>query len=416
MTGKQALELNYCRLCKAKNLKLILDLGKSPLPNAFLKKSQLSKPEPFFPLKVNFCTKCGQVQLSHVVSPELMFRDNYTYVSSTSPVMVDHFKAYANSVFKKLKLKKKDLVVEIGSNDGTLLKFFKKLGVEVLGVDPARNVAAQATKEGILTLPHFFSSKLAKQVIKKYGKAKVVTGNNVFAHIHNLDEVVKGVKELLDENGVFIIEFPYLIDFIDNTVFDSVYHEHLSYLAVRPLNKFFKSFGMQIFDCFRTPVQGGSIRVFVKKQGGKYKKTAVVAKFLDLEKKKKLDQIQTYFEFAKKVQETKKSLNALLAKLKKQNKKIVGYGAPGRSTTLLNYFGIDNKILDYIVDDNPYKLGLYTPGTHIPIFDIPQIQKTNPDYVLILSWNFAESIMKKLTYYKKSGGKFIIPVPEPQIV
>lgn len=416
MTTKNAIELKYCRLCKAKNLKLILDLGKSPLPNTLLKKSQLNNPEPIFPLRVNLCTKCGQVQLSHVVSPELMFRDNYTYVSSTSPVMVDHFEAYANSVFKKLKLKKKDLVVEIGSNDGTLLKFFKKLGVEVLGVDPARNIAAQAIKEGIPTLPEFFNLKVAARIVKKCGKAKVVTGNNVFAHIHDLDEVVKGVKELLDENGAFIIEFPYLVDFIDNNVFDSIYHEHLSYLAIRPLDKFFKGFGMQIFDCFRTTVQGGSIRVFVKKQGGRYKKTTAVAKFLDLEKKKKLTQVQIYLKFAKKVQGIKKSLNALLAKLKEQNKKIAGYGAPGRSTTLLNYFGIDNKILNYIVDDNPYKHGFYTPGTHIPIFDIPQIQKTNPDYLLILSWNFAEPIMKRLTYYKKSGGKFIIPVPEPQIV
>lgn len=415
MTGKQALELNYCRLCKAKNLKLVLDLGKSPTPNSFLKKSQLSKPEPYFPLKVNFCAKCGQVQLSHVVPPELMFR-NYAYISSTSPIMVAHFEEYTSSVFKNLKLKKGDFVVEMGSNDGTLLKQFKKLGARVLGIDPAKDIALRATKEGLLTLPHFFNSKLAKQVAEKYGKAKVVTANNVFAHIHDLDEVMTGVNELLDENGAFVIEFPYLVDFIDKNVFDSVYHEHLSYLAVKPLDNFFKSFGMQIFDCLRTPVQGGSIRIFVKKQGGKHKLSSTVARILDLEKSKKIDRVQTYLEFAKKVQETKKSLNALLVKLKKGGKSIVGYGAPGRSTTLLNYFGIDNKILDYIVDDNPYKQDLYTPGTHIPIFDIPQIQKTNPDYVLILSWNYAKPIIEKLNNYKRSGGKFIIPVPKPYIV
>ncbi len=415
MTDNRALELNYCRLCKVKNLKLVLDLGKSPLPNAFLKKSQINKSESSFPLKVNFCTNCGQVQLSHVVSPELMFR-NYAYVSSTSPVMIAHFQEYADTVFKKLKLKKGDLVVELGSNDGVLLKQFKKLGTRVLGVDPARNVALRATKEGILTLPEFFNSKLAEQIVKKYGKAKIISANNVFAHINDLDEVVKGVNELLDENGAFVVEFPYLINLIDDNVFDSVYHEHLSYLAVKPLDNFFKSFGMQIFDCLKTPVQGGSIRIFVKKQGGKYKPANAVAKFLNLEKKKKLDQVQTYLEFAKKVQETKKSLKVLLAKLKKKNKKIVGYGAPGRSTTLLNYFGIDNKILDYIVDDNPYKLRLYTPGTHIPILDVPQIQKTKPDYILILSWNYAEPIIKKLSNYKKSGGHFIIPVPKPYII
>ena len=415
MTKNSALELNYCRLCKSKNLKLVLDLGKSPLPNALLKKSQRKKGELSFPLKVNFCPKCNQVQLSHVVSPELMFR-KYAYVSSTSPVMMAHFQEYADTVFKKLKLKKGDLVVELGSNDGFLLKQFKKLGTRVLGIDPARNIAAIATKEGITTLPQFFNSNVAKKVVKKYGKAKVITANNVFAHIHDLDEVVEGVKELLHENGVFIIEFPYLIDFIDENVFDAVYHEHLSYLAIKPLDKFFKSFGMQIFDCFRTPVQGGSIRIFVKKQTGIYQPTKKVTKLLELEKKKKLDQIQTYLEFAKKVQATKKSLKALLAKLKKQNKNIVGYGAPGRSTTLFNYCGIDNKILDYIVDDNPLKLGLYTPGSHIPIFDIIQIQKTNPDYVLISSWNYAKPIIKKLNNYKRSGGKFIIPLPKPYII
>lgn len=415
MTSRGALAINYCRLCKAKNLKRVLDLGESPLPNALLKKSQLTKPEPIFPLKVNFCTNCGQLQLSHVVPPELMFI-NYAYVSSTSPVMVDHFEKYAKLVFKKLKLKRGNLVVEIGSNDGVLLKNFKKLGAKVLGIDPARNIAALATKEGVPTLPHFFSARLAKQVAKKYGKAKVITGNNVFAHIHDLDEVVKSVKELLDESGVFIIEFPYLVDFLDNNVFDSIYHEHLSYLSVRPLDKFFKSFGMQIFDCERTPVQGGSIRIFVKKQGGKYKLTKNVTNLLDLEGEKGLDRIQTYLKFAKKVEKSKKYLNNLLEKLKKQNKKIVGYGAPGRSTTLLNYFGINNKILGYIVDDNPHKIGLYTPGTHIPIFAISQIQKTNPDYLLILSWNFAQPIIKKMDSYKKSGGSFIIPIPKPDVV
>lgn len=415
MKSKDALELNYCRLCKSKNLKLVLDLGKSPLPNAYLKKSQLKNEEPIFPLKVNFCPNCGQLQLSHVAPPEFMFR-NYAYVSSTSPVMISHFNEYANSVFKKLKLEKESLVVELGSNDGVLLKQFKKLGSAVLGIDPAKNIANLATKEGIPTLPYFFSKKLARKVAKIYGKAKVITGNNVFAHIHDLDEVVEGVHELLDDRGAFVVEFPYLVDFLDNNVFDSVYHEHLSYLAVNPLNRFFKNFGMQIFDCYRTPVQGGSVRIFVKRKGGKYKITKNVAELLALEKIKGLDKIQTHVKFAKKVEKTKKSLNTLLKKLKKQNKKIVGYGAPGRSTTLLNFCGIDTKFLDYIVDDNPLKIGLYTPGTHIPIFDISKLWETNPDYIFISSWNFATPIIEKLKKQRNLKGKFIIPIPKPQIV
>lgn len=415
MKDHGAFELTYCRLCKSKDLKLVIDLGKSALPNAILKKSELKKAEPIFPLKVNFCTNCGQVQLSHVVSPELMFR-NYAYVSSTSGIMMTHFEGYAHSVFKNLKLKRGDLVVEMGSNDGYLLKQFKKLGAKVLGVDPARNVAKRANKEGIPTLPEFFDSKVAKKIVEEYGKVKVICGNNVFAHINDLDEVVKGVEVLLDENGAFIIEFPYLVNLIDDNVFDSIYHEHLSYLAVKPLNHFFNSLGMEIFNVVKTAVQGGSIMVFVKKQGGEYKTTSAVKEFLNLEKEKKLDEAQTYLEFAKKVQTTKKSLNELITKLKRQNKTIIGYGAPGRSTTLLTYFEIDNKILDYIVDDNPYKIGYHTPGTHIPILGIPEIEKTNPDYLLILSWNYADPIMKKLSSFKKSGGHFIIPVPKPKII
>ena len=415
MKNKQALALNHCRLCKSKDLKLVLDLGKSPLPNAYLKKSQLSKKELFFPLIVNFCPNCGQLQLSHVAPPELMFI-NYAYVSSTSPVMIAHFNQYAKSVFKKLKLEKGNLVVELGSNDGVLLKQFKKLGTSILGIDPARNIAALATKAGIPTLPHFFSKKLAKKIVNKYGRAKVIAGNNVFAHIHDLDEVVNGVHQLLDLNGAFIVEFPYLVDFLDNKVFDSVYHEHLSYLSIKPLNRFFKSFDMEIFDSIRTPVQGGSVRVFVKKQAGKIKITKNVTDLLDLEKIKGLDRIQTHIKFAKKIEKTKKSLNNLLEKLKNQNKKIVGYGAPGRSTTLLNFCGINSKILDYIVDDNPLKHGLYTPGTRIPIFDIPKLQETNPDYIFISSWNYAIPIIEKLKKQKNIKAKFIIPVPEPQIV
>ena len=415
MIKKPAFKLIYCRLCKSKNLKPVLDLGKSPPPNLYLKKSQLKKGELIFPLKVNFCMDCAQVQLSHVVSPEIMYR-SYSYVSSTSPVMVAHFKDYAKSVFEKIKLQKKDLVVEIGSNDGVLLQSFKNLGVNILGIDPARNIAIQATKKGIPTLPHFFTANLAKKVAKKYGRAKVITGNNVFAHIHDLDDVIAGVHELLDQNGAFIVEFPYLLDTLDNNVFDTIYHEHLSYLAVKPLDKFFKNFNMEIFDVVRTPVQGGSIRIHAGKKGSSLKRKVIVEKLLDLEKRKKLHIPQTYINFAQNVIQTKKSLNTLLKDLKRKNKRVVGYGAPGRSTTLLNYFGIDTKILDYIVDDNTLKIGLYTPGTHIPIYGIERLKKTNPEYLLILSWNFAEPIMEKMSPYKKTGVKFIIPLPLPTII
>ncbi|MFH1407537.1 MAG: class I SAM-dependent methyltransferase [Patescibacteria group bacterium] len=410
-----AIKIKHCRLCGSKRLKTVIDLGNSPPPNTLLIKRQLTKRESVFPLKVNYCLSCGQVQLSHVVSPELMFQ-NYPYVSSTSSVMVNHFKEYAYSTFDKLKLNKNDFVVEIGSNDGVLLKFYKNLGAKILGIDPAKNIVAQANKAGIKTLPLFFNSRLAKKIVEKYGPAKLILANNVFAHINDLNDVVKGVNELLDKDGSFIIEFPYLIDVIDNNVFDSIYHEHLSYLAVSPLKKFFEKNGMEIFNCVKTPVQGGSIRIFIKKQHGKYPISKSVAKFLDLEIKKKIYLVGTYTKFFKKIKETKKDLNSILKTLRKENKRIVGYGAPGRSTTLLNYFGIDSSVIEYIVDDNPNKQGLFTPGSHIPIFDPAKIKKLKPDYIVILSWNFAKPIIAKLSDFKKQGGHFVIPIPKPRII
>lgn len=411
---RTALTLKNCRLCGSKKLKTVIDLGISPPPNTLLKKSQFKK-EQFFPLKVNFCLNCGQVQLSHVVSPNLMFQ-NYPYVSSTSQVMIDHFNDYAASVTKKLKLKKGNLVVEMGSNDGILLKFFKSHGLKVLGVDPAKNIAAIANKNGVPTLPNFFTTQIATKIVKKYGQAKLIAANNVFAHIHDLNEVIKGVDILLDENGVFVIEFPYINNLIEDNVFDSIYHEHLSYLAVGPLKKFSEKYQMQIFDVVSNSVQGGSIRIFIEKANGPFKVSKSIFKYLELEKKKKLNKYQTFIKFSQKIKNTKKSLMLILHKLKKQNNKIIGYGAPGRSTTLLNYFGINNKILDFIVDDNPLKHGLFTPGSHILVLPINNIELSKPDYILILSWNYAKPIMKKLVNFKKAGGSFIIPIPTPKVI
>lgn len=412
---EKVIKINFCRLCKSKKLEKVLDLGKTPPANSFLKKSQLNNKEDLFPLVVNFCTSCGQLQLSHVVSPEILFR-HYVWVSSTSPVTVAHFNEYANSVFTDLHLKKGDLVVEMGSNDGVLLKPFKKLGARVLGVDPARNVARRATKEGILTLPHFFNTKIAKQIIKKYGKAKVIAANNVFAHIHDLDEIVRAVDLLLDADGAFVIEAPYNIDLVEKNLFDIVYHEHVSYLSVAPLDKFFKRFGMQIFNVVKRDVHGGSVRIFVKKNIAKHAVNKSVREFINLEKKKKLFDSTTYRSFAQNVAKNKVELLKLLRILKKQNKSIAGYGAPAKSTTLLHYFNIGKETIDFIADDSPFKQGLFTPGKHILVVSSKELYKKNPDYLLLLAWNFSVSIMKMHDRYKKGGGKFIVPVPKPKIV
>lgn len=408
-------KLNYCRMCKGRRLKKVISLSPTPPANAFLSKKKLTAKEPFFPLQVNFCSDCGQLQLTHVVSPELLFR-NYLYASSTSPVFIAHFEEYAGDLIKRFKLNKKSLVIDVGSNDGILLKPLKKALVRVLGVDPAVSIARKATLAGIKTLPHFLDAKLAKRIVNKFGKADVVTANNAFAHIHNLDEIVESVKMLTHENGVFVIEFPYLVEFLQKNLFDTIYHEHLSYLSIRPLKALFKRLGMEIFDIKKVDSHGGSLRVYVKKYAGKYAVQKTVFDYIKNEEWLGLDKTATYLKFSKKIEQNKKKLVKIFKKLKNQGETIAGYGAPAKGNTLLNYFKIGPKILDYIVDDSKYKQGLYTPGTHILVVPYDKIANTNPDYILILAWNFADSIMERLKDYKKHGGHFIIPVPDPIII
>jgi len=409
-------------MCKGRRLKKVIRLSPTPPANAFLTKRALKTKESFFPLQVNFCLNCGQLQLTHVVSPELLFR-NYVYVSSTSPVFISHFEEYAQDLIKRFDLNKKSLVIDIGSNDGILLKPLKKNGVQVIGVDPAVDIAKKTTKEGIKTFPNFLTTDIAKKITKEYGLTDVVCANNAFAHINNLDEIIKSVKILTKNDGVFVIEFPYLIDFIEKNYFDLIYHEHVSYLSLRSLYALFKRHNMEIFDAKKVNSHGGSMRVYVKKISAKHEQSSsankvqpIIKKLIDNEKKLGLDNIKTYLRFAKKIENNKKKLTKLLKKLKSEGKTIVGYGAPAKGNTLLNYFKIGPDILDYIVDDSKYKQGLYTPGTHIPVVPFGMIAQTKPNYIFILAWNFAQPLMNKLADFKKSGGHFIIPVPEATIV
>ncbi|OGE30461.1 hypothetical protein A3C59_00565 [Candidatus Daviesbacteria bacterium RIFCSPHIGHO2_02_FULL_36_13] len=412
---RKVFKLNYCRMCKSKKLKKVIKLSPTPPANAFLNKSQLKKKEDFFPLEVNFCQKCGQLQLTHVVSPEILFR-NYLYVSSTSPVFVAHFEEYAEDIIKRLKLNKNSFIIDIGSNDGILLNPLKKNGMKVLGVDPAVEIAMKATKKGIPTLPFFLNRKVATDIAKKYGMAEVVCANNAFAHINDLDEIVESVKILTPKDGVFVIEFPYLVDFLEKNLFDTIYHEHVSYLSIRALTALFKRHSMEIFDAKKVTSHGGSLRIFVKKDGSKHIVKNIIREYIEIEIKLGLNKIQTYKKFAKKIEDNKKRLTNLLKQIKAQGKVIVGYGAPAKGNTLLNYFKIGPEILDYIVDDSEYKQGLYTPGTHIIVAPFSKIAETKPDYILILAWNFAQPLMDKLADFKKGGGSFIIPVPDAHIV
>lgn len=407
-------KLDTCRVCRKPNLEKVLTLGPTPLANAFLTKAQLDEPEYFYPLDIYFCNNCGFIQLGHVVSPEVLF-GNYVYVSSTSKVFINHFKKMADDVFPRFSLSNKSLVIDIGSNDGILLKPFKNLGAKVLGIEPAVHIARIAEKEGIETIPEFFSVELAKRIVKQKGQADIVTATNVFAHIDDLDEVINGLKALLNEDGIFIMEAPYLIDFIKNRYFDLVYHEHLSYWSINSLIILFKRFNMIVFDVQKVPVHGGTICIYVKKAEGKHRVEKSVQDFLDQEKKMKLTKKKTYTDYANLVLSNKIKLVTLLADLKIKGKTIAAYGAPAKGNTLLNFFSIGTEILDFVVDDSPFKQGLYTPGKHIPVVSSKRLYESKPDYLLILAWNFADPIMKMHAKYKELGGKFIIPVPNPKV-
>ncbi|MBI2653765.1 NAD-dependent epimerase/dehydratase family protein [Candidatus Woesearchaeota archaeon] len=400
-----------CRICKSMQLQKVISLGSMPPANAFLKKEELSKTENIFPLEVYFCNDCGFVQLVDVVNPELLFR-NYVYVSSTSPVFVNHFMELAGKVVEKFKLQNGSLVVDIGSNDGILLKPFKEMGMKVLGIEPAEKIAETASKNGIETLPVFFSPEVAKDIAKKRGKADVITATSVFSHVDDLDGFVEGIKELLADDGVFLIEVYYLKDTLEKNLFDTIYHEHLSYFTLKTMINLMERLGMEVFDVDKTDTHGGSLRVFVQKKSGVHKKTKEMDKFLEEESKAHLDDISTYKKFAEKIERNKKLLLGVLKNLKSHGEKIVGYGAAAKANTLLNYFDIGTDIIDYIVDDSQWKQGLYTPGKHIPVVSSSELSKKSPDYILILAWNFADAITKKLPDFDK----FIIPVPVPQIV
>ena len=408
-------KIKYCRVCKGVSFEKVLNFGPTPLANAFLTKEQIDGPESYYPLEVYICNNCFFLQLGHVVSPEVLF-GNYIYASSTSFVFINHFKQMAESVFSRFFTKNKPFVIDIGSNDGILLRPLKKLGAKVLGIEPAVHIAKIAEEAGIKTIPEFFSVRLAERIVKQNGNADIITATNVFAHIDDLDETIEGIKFLLDRDGIFIIEAPYLIDFIEKKYFDLVYHEHLSYWSINSLITLFKRFNMSVFDVEKVPVHGGTIRVYIKKTEGKHKVKKTVQKFLDQEKEMKLTEKKTYLDYADLVLENKVKLVTLLVDLKAKGKVIAAYGAPAKGSTLLNYFSIGTEILDYVIDDSSWKQGLFMPGKRIPVVSSDTLYEKSPDFLLILAWNFAESIMKMHEKFKNEGGRFIIPVPSPKVI
>jgi SAM-dependent methyltransferase len=403
-----------CRLCGGGKLTLVLELAPTPPANAFVSRDELDKPQPSFPLDVFFCEDCFHVQLLDVVDPSVLF-ENYVYVSGTSPSFVAHFENYAKGILDQFKPAPGSLVVDIGSNDGTLLRFFQKAGMKVLGVDPARKIAEEATRNGIPTLAAFFSPKLAAEIRAQYGAASVITGNNVFAHIDNLEAIVEGIRTLLAPGGVFIFEVSYLVDVFEKTLFDTIYHEHLDYHSVKPLVPFFKRLGMELIEAVRVGSHGGSLHGVAQLKGGPHPVGKSVAEAIAAEEKLGLDRGETFRQFGQNINSLKTDLGKLLRELKAKGKKIAGFGAPAKATTLMYHFGIGPDLIDFIVDDSPLKQNLFTPGYHVPVVPSSVMYERKPDYVLILAWNFAGPILKSHRAYTDAGGHFIVPIPQLEI-
>lgn len=404
-----------CRLCEGEHLERVIELAPTPPGNHFVKSSERSVPQQTFPLEVYFCRDCSHVQLGHVVDPEILYRQNYSYVSATSPVFVEHLRAYAILMQQDFELPAGSLVVDIGSNDGTALSFFKEAGYPVVGVDPATEIAQIARDRGIETVCEFFGAEHAAAWRDEYGPAALITSHNACAHIDDLRDVVEGVKLWLADDGLFVIEVGYLLDVYENAWFDTIYHEHLDYHSFAPLVGFFSRLGLEVIDVQRVSPQGGSIRVIAQRAGGSRAVRASVSALVDLEKRAGLDRAETFVAFGQRIERVKQRLRELVNPLKAEGKSIVGFGAPTKATTLLTHFELGD-VLDYLVDDNPLKQGLFSPGQHIPVFAADRIYEQQPDFVLILAWNFADSIMQKHQLYRERGGKFILPMPEPRIV
>ncbi len=404
-----------CRACGNNNLKPFLELGPTPLANAFLKTPDEFSREDSFPLDVYFCENCSLVQLLDVIDPEVLFRD-YIYVTGTSETMAAHNQKYAQTVVDLQQLTADDLVVEVASNDGSLLHYFKQRGVKTLGVEPARNIAEMARQKGIETVNEFFNTHTAAQVRADYGPAKAVIANNVLAHVDDTQDFLRGCKTLLGKNGLVIIEAPYLKELLDRLEYDTIYHEHLCYFSVTALLHLCDAVGLSIVRIDHVPVHGGSLRMYAgAKEDYPHHADDVLAQATE-ENKLGMTGAACYDQFAQNVADNRQAVLDLLNQLKLEGKDVAAYGAPAKGNTLLNYCNIGPDLIAYTVDRNPMKVNMYTPGMHIPVRPVSALVADQPDYVLILAWNFAPEIIRQQQEYRDRGGKFIIPIPEPKVV
>ena len=406
--------MKTCRTCKSDRLYMFLPLGDHPLANGFLREEQLTDPEARFPLNVHACLQCGLIQVADQV-PAGYFR-HYVYIPSAAQAMHGHFAGLAEVVATRFLDQPNALTVDIGCNDGLFLDFLRQRGARTLGIDPATNVIELARAKGVEVVNEYFTPDLARQIRDRYGPAAVVVSTNTFHHIGDLDPFTLGVTLLLDENGVFIVEVPHALELVELNEFDGVYHEHVSQLTVKSFVDHFRLFRLEVFDVQRLDIHGGSIRVFARpaRNGGSV--APVVQAWVEREGERGLFDTATYDAFRERVVRIRRELVDLLHRLKAEGNRIVGYGASARGNTLLNYCAIGPQLLEYIVDLNPLKQGLYSPGMHIPVVGVDKLISDHPDYMLLLAWNFGDEIIQQQEAFRHRGGRFVIPLPEVRAV
>ncbi|HEV8585513.1 MAG TPA: class I SAM-dependent methyltransferase [Methylomirabilota bacterium] len=405
-----------CRFCAAPLGHILIDLGMSPLCESYLAAEQLNQMEPFYPLHVYVCERCFLVQLEEYVTPSHIFTE-YAYFSSYSTSWREHARRYVEAMRARFALGPRSLVAEVGSNDGYLLEYFVQAGVPVLGIEPAANVAAAAVARGVRTLVRFFGRETAQHLADRGERAELIVGNNVLAQIPDLNDCVAGLKALLAPRGVVTIEVPHLMRLIEGNQFDTIYHEHFYYFSLLALQKIFAAHGLTLFDVEELPTHGGSLRIYARHTADTSKPVGErVSALAAVEEAAGFRTLKRYETFAEQVYETKRKLLEFLIDAKRQGRAVVGYGAPGKGNTLLNYCGIRTDFVDYTVDRNPYKHGKFLPGTHIPIFPPERIAETKPDYVLILPWNLRDEIVAQMAAIRGWGGRFVVPIPEVTVL
>lgn len=403
-----------CAFCGGTRIVKFIEMGNMPLAGGFLRKEDVGR-EKFYPLNVYFCEDCKLAQLLEIVPRKVLFEE-YFYLSSTTRTLSNHFMSLAKLLNDRF-LGKDSLVVEIGSNDGVFLKPMKDMGMRAIGFEPSKNVSEIARSKGLEIVNDYFTERSASDLVGKEGRADLISASNVFAHIDNIRDVVMGVKSLLKDDGVFVFEVHYLLDLVEKMQYDTIYHEHMYYHSMIALKKFFEGLGMEIFDVERIPIHEGSIRVFVKKKNDRtHEVTPSVEWLLNLEKQKGLDSKETFLKFGQAVRNHRSALVALLREIKSRGKTMIGYGAPGRGNTLLNYCKIGTEMLDYVTDESPTRAGKFIPGMHIPIVSPEKIMETRPDVALMLAWSYKDEILEKEKEFVKKGGKFVVPLPSPKVI